>query len=109
MNSEKALSWGSSALLACVIGTQAVGQQDLGEYRSDCKGREIVVWGTDGDLRLLRGQEDIRGVRVRSSSEITWFCDSDRRTFFCQDSDRANFLDVEWRRGGPVTFFCMRR
>ena len=90
-------------------GTPGYAQQDFGEYRSDCNGRELVVWGTDGDLRVSRGDEAVKGVKVRPSTPIIWFCDGDRREFFCQDSDRANFVELEWRRTGPVTFFCMRR
>lgn len=84
-----------------------VSAEDFGEYRSECTGREIVVWGTRGDFRLSRG--DRRGVNIRTSSEIIWFCDGNRRGFFCQNSGRANFVDVDWRRSGEVTFYCMRR
>lgn len=82
--------------------------QEFGNYRSECTGREIVVWGSSGDFRVYRG-DDRRGVDVRTSSEIVWFCDGNRRGFFCQNSDRTNHVEVSWRRSGEVTFNCMRR
>ena len=99
------------ALVAVAVSgpLQAAEPQFFGEYRSDCDGRELTVWGTDGDLRVQRGDESRRAAWVRPGSQITWFCDGNRREFFCQESGRANHLELEWRRSGPVTFYCQRR
>ena len=97
------------AVLAALMAVPATAQERFGEYRSDCNGREIKIWGTDGDLQLRRGDEGLRGARVRAGNEITWFCDGERREFFCQQSNRANYVELEWLRTGPVTFYCQRR
>ena len=82
--------------------------RSLGEYRSECQGREIVIWTTSGDLRIYRGQ-DRTGGAVATRREVVWLCDGERRTFLCQQNEAANFVDVEWRRSGEVTFYCMGR
>ncbi len=109
MNKGQFVALGILAVGAsCCLSAGPATAEEFGKYRSECTGREIVVWGSGGDFRLNRGDER-RGVYVNTSSEIVWFCDGIRRGFFCQNSDRTNFVDVEWRRSGEVTFYCMRR
>ena len=98
-----------AGLVCSLLADPAFAQgQMLGEYRSECQGREIVVWTTAGDLRIFRGQARTGG-HVATSSEIVWLCVGGRRTFFCQQSERANYIDVEWQRSGEVTFVCLSR
>ena len=83
--------------------------QQLGEYRSECIDREIMVWGIEGDLRLERGDESTQGVSVATSTAVIWFCGGNRREFFCENSDKANYVGVAWQGSGAVTFFCIHR